>query len=567
MRFFVPLQLLIVLYACNSGPVADTVLINGKIVTVDSNFTIARAIAIKDGKIIGIGTDDIVLKYAGNNTKKIDLNGRTVIPGLIDAHAHPVTASQSEITAGIPDVHTIKELLSWISNQARDKKAGEWIIHPKFFITRMLDMRQLSLRELDSVAPNHPVFLNGSFGGMINTKAIVVSGLTDSKEKGMLRSPETGRLSGLIHSSIFPLLAIPASQPFTENEKVKALQELFHRYNKIGITSIISGGGDTSEYALYTKLHNRDSLTVRIFHNYLFSFGPGFSEEDVNRSLAGIGKTGDGDDMLRVGAFKLMIDGGVLTGTAYLREGWGPKAKKIYGINDPHYRGNIFYTESDLLKLISIALNKGWKFSAHVTGGGAVDTLLSALEKINDSTDLSQKRFSVIHGNFFNAAAIEKMVKIKIYADMQPAWYLKDADLLNEVLGSERLGTFHPYRTMIDKGIVINGGSDHMVKLDANASINPYNPFLAMWSAVTRKTERGTVFNAEQAITREEALKMYTINNAYATFEEKIKGSLEVGKVGDLVVLSDDYLTCAEDTLKNIRSVLTMVNGKIVYSE
>jgi predicted amidohydrolase YtcJ len=560
--------LLLSLAACDTFPEADIILHHGKVITVDSNFSIAEAIALKDGKIVAVGTNDEIDAYTGARTEKIDLHNRAVVPGLIDAHAHPVSASQSEMKDEIPDVHTINQLLDWISSQTVIKKQGEWIIHPKFFITRMLDMRQLTLRELDSVAPNHPVFLDGSFGGMVNTKALQVSGLVNSTHKGILRSLETGKVSGFIHSSAFSLLKIPPLRPLTDDEAMRALKALFERYSQMGVTSICSGGGDTSEYNLYEKLLKKDSLHVRIFHNFLFSFQSGISDDEVNKTLDMLGKkTGDGDDMLKVGAFKLMLDGGVLTGTAYLREGWGAKAKNVYGINDPAYRGNIFYTENDLRNIITIALNRGWKFSTHVTGGGGVDTLLAALEKINATTSLKHKRFSIIHGNFFTNSALDKMAAMNIYADMQPAWYLKDADLLNEVLGSETIATFHPYRSMIGKGIVINGGSDHMVKVDANTSINPFNPFLAIWSLVTRKTERGSLFNPEQAITREEALKIYTINNAMASFEEKTKGSLEPGKFADLAVLSNDILTCATDSIKSIHSVLTMVNGKMVYKE
>ena len=217
-----------------------------------------------------------------------------------------------------------------------------------------------------------------------------------------------------------------------------------------------------------------------------------------------------------------------------------------------------------MIKLITVADEAGWKFTAHVTGGGGVDTLLAAYETVNQSRPINKKRFSIIHGNFYTPDAIRKMAALGIYADMQPAWYYKDTDLLYEVLGKDRIKTFHPYRSLMEAGIMINAGSDHMVKLDPNTSINPYNPFLAMWSVITRKTDRGTVFNPEEAISRKQALEMYTINNAYASFEENLKGSIEAGKLADLVVLSDDMLTCPDDAIREITALITIINGKIV---
>ena len=158
------------------------------------------------------------------------------------------------------------------------------------------------------------------------------------------------------------------------------------------------------------------------------------------------------------------------------------------------------------------------------------------------------------------------MSELGVYADMQPAWFYKDADAMKYILGEERIQTFHPYRSLFAAGVMVNGGSDHMVKWDANTSVNPYNPFLAMWTMITRTTERGTVIVPEEAITREQALRMYTINNAYASKEESIKGSIEPGKLADMTVLSDDLLTCPVDHIKSIRSELTIVGGKIVYS-
>jgi hypothetical protein len=352
----------------------------------------------------------------------------------------------------------------------------------------------------------------------------------------------------------------------THDQKVKALRLLLEEYNRVGFTSVVSGGGPLEELKLFERLREDGELAVRVFHNVRLPVDANQSLEDVSETIKKLGiKTGDGDDWVKVGAFKVILDGGMLTGTAFLHEGWGSNAKDLYGISDPAYRGELMYSKEQLVKLITAAANNGWKFTAHVTGGGGVDTLLAAYETVHSSIAISDRRFSIIHGNFFTADAISMMSELGVYADMQPAWYYKDADLLAHVLGPKRMNTFHPYRSLMDAGVTINGGSDHMVKVDPDLSINPYNPFTAMWSLVTRKTEKGNIYNAREAISREDALRMYTINNAYASFEESVKGSIEKGKFADLVVLSDDLLTCPEDSIRTIRPVLTMVNGKTVY--
>ena len=560
---------LILILGCSSNKEkAVIILYNGKIITIDKKFSLAEAVAIRNGKFLAVGTNKNILKFQGDSTQIIDLKGHAVIPGLIEGHAHPITASQSEYFEKIPDVNTIKELLQWISNEAKIKKKGEWIIHPKFFITRLKDMRQLNKGELDSVAPDNPVFLNGSFGGMVNSKALALSGMDKLNHEGILRYEKTGKPTGIIKESVFRLLAIKNENKLSEREQLEALKNLFQLYNEVGITSVCSGGGSVEELEMFEKLMNIGGLTVRIFQNIIFQFDRNESTSKICETLKRIGyKTGDGNEWVKVGALKVIIDGGMLTGTAFLREGWGKTAKEIYGITDPEYRGELFYSKDELIRIIRAAYEAGWKFTAHVTGGGGVDTLLSAYEAVNYSKPISEKRFSIIHGNFYTPGAIRKMAAMGIYADMQPAWYYKDADLLNKVLGKDRMKTFHPYHTMMEAGIMVNGGSDHMVKLDPNTSINPYNPFLAMWSLITRKTDRGTVFNPEEAISREQALKIYTINNAYASFEENIKGSIESGKVADLAVLSDDILTCPEDSIREIRSLLTIVNGQTVFDK
>ncbi len=191
----------------NAGNYPDLILFNGKIITVDKNFSIAQAAAIQGDRIRAVGTNREIEKLAGSSTKKIDLKGKTVIPGLMDNHVHPEGASVSELSGEIPVVHSVGELLDWIKGKAGTKKPGEWIIHPKLFPTRLKEMRQPSKEELDMIAPENPVFLNGSHGGMVNSAAIRVSNLTkDTKHPGVLKEPDTGEPSGFLQRSAFRLL-------------------------------------------------------------------------------------------------------------------------------------------------------------------------------------------------------------------------------------------------------------------------------------------------------------------------------------------------------------------------
>lgn len=558
---------ILMIVACTPDqPHADLILTNGRIITVDSSFSMAEAVAIKDGRILKVGDKHSMLALAGDSTEVVDLQGRTVIPGLNEGHAHPIASSQSEFVEPIPDVHTIDDVMTWVRDQAELKNDGEWIIHPKFFITRLVDMRQITRKDLDAAAPDNPVFLNGSYGGVVNTKALKLSNMMNVKHSGVLRDERSRQPTGIIRRSAFSLLALPKPESISALEKLELLREQFRRYNSIGITSVCSGGGTPEELQLFEELRDKGQLTVRVFHNIRVPFDLKGSEEQMKQSLKSLGmKTGDGDQWVKVGALKVVLDGGMLTGTAFLHEGWGAGARELYGIDDPDYRGELFISREELTAIAGAANDLGWKFTAHVTGGAGVDTLLAAYADVNRVKPIADARFSVIHGNFFTGEAIGRMAALGVYADMQPAWFFKDTDLLHHVLGSERIKTFHPYHSLVRAGVRVNGGSDHMVKLDPDHAINPYNPFVAMWSVVTRKTDRGTVFNPEQAVSREDALRMYTINNAYASFEEDVKGSIEEGKFADLVVLSGDILTCPEDDIRKIRPLLTIVDGKIVY--
>jgi predicted amidohydrolase YtcJ len=555
-------------HSCKSMKYSDLILLNGKIITVNKEFTIGEGVAIADNKIIAVGTTSEMRKLSGLKTRVIDLHGKCVIPGLIDSHLHPESASVSELEEEIPDVHNMDQLLTWIKDQTNVKERGEWIIHPKLFPTRLKEMRQPTLSELDSVSPYHPVFLNGTYGGMINSKAMIQSGITaGTVHPGILKDIKTGLPTGLIRSSAFELLKIPEQKILSYKEREDVLCAMLKRYNQYGFTSLLSGGGDPESLKMYRDMADKKILSARICQNMLLPAGGKITKEMVTEKVKQYtGITGDGDEWVRTGSLKVILDGGILTGTAYMKEPWGTKAGNIFGIEDPDYRGNVNYTRDELKDIVSVANEFNWSFTAHATGEASVDLLLDVYDEVNRQKSIKEKRFSIIHGNFYSTDAIKKMVELGVYANMQPAWFYKDAEAMESILGSEKIRIFHPYRTMIDAGVMINGGSDHMVKWDANASINPYNPFLAIWTMVTRETERGSVIMPSEEISREEAIKAYTINNAFATFEESIKGSIEPGKLADMAVLSDDILTCPVDNIKEIKSLMTILDGKIIYS-
>ena len=216
------------------------------------------------------------------------------------------------------------------------------------------------------------------------------------------------------------------------------------------------------------------------------------------------------------------------------------------------YRGVLRVPLEKIAAIVELAAERGWQMTAHTTGGGSTDALLTAYETVNRKHPLKDRRFTMTHANFPNGEAIRRAKALGVVLDMQPAWHHYDGPALSQVLGPERMAFFHPYKSLFDAGIVVAGGSDHMVKFDSREAINPYNPFFGMWMAVTRRAADGAVYNPEQKITREQALSMWTLNAAYLSFDEDVKGSLEPGKYADFVVIDRDILTCPEDEIRAI---------------
>src|SRR5262249_49411228 len=257
-------------------------------------------------------------------------------------------------------------------------------------------------------------------------------------------------------------------------------------------------------------------------------------------------------------------DGGMTIGTAYQRSPYGPFGRQLYGHANPDDRGLLFIARDKLAAIMRAAPARGWEVTAHDQGRGAIGAMLGALAAAHPRRPIAPSRSHLMHASFQSPEAIARCKKMGILIDAQSPWLYHDGEALEKVFGSEGMRLFYPMRSYLDAGLIVAGGSDHMIGYDKNSAVNPYNPFLQMWIAVARKTDHGAEIHPEQKITREEALKTHTIWAAYMQFADQERGSIEKGKLADLVVIDRDYLTCPEEEIKVIEPVMVILDGKVV---
>jgi len=570
----------------------EWVLHSGKVVTVDPQFLIVEALAVREGRIVAVGSDEAVRRLAGSQTRQMDLAGATGLPGLIDPHVHPVAAALHEFDHPIPEMDTIADVLAYIAGRAAIVPAGEWITLRQVFITRLRDQRYPTRRELDQAAPRHPVMFATGPDAALNSLALQESGLTrdsqipDGGPGQIEKDPQTGELTGILRSCT--RLAKPRGGGKSANsaEQRDRLKQLLADYNRVGLTSITDKDASESEYALFRELHQAGELTCRVYiHASVDAQQP---VEELARQFARIANDPghQWDPWLWRRGVKCYLDGGMLTGSAYLRQPWGKS--QIYSISDPEYRGLRYIDPEKLVELVRLSVQHDLQFTAHSVGDGAVHALLDAYRTVNDElrdrgaalpgdsrpgagpeyskAPIAGCRFSLTHANFQSREAVAQMRELGVVCDLQPAWLWLDGATLRAQFGDNRLEYFQPYRSLFEAGVTVGGGSDHMQKIGSLRSVNPYNPFLGMWITLARQPRRGGApLHPEQKLTRPEAIRLYTIQNARLTFEERLKGSLETGKFADFIILDRDILTCPEEQIAEIQVRQTWVGGKRVW--
>lgn len=566
-RFSLYLTLLFCGEVAFSAETADLVLFNGNVLTVDSEDRVAEAIAIRGDRVLAVGTNAEIKDLVGAGTRQIDLAGNSVVPGLIETHCHSLYAARASLgTTPYEDYADIGEMQIVIGKIAKILPKREWLKVPRVEITRLTERRHPTTAELDAACSTHPVVFTASRKSALNSMALEILGFIDGngpESIEVVRDSE-GNVR-LVGDGSSELLAMHMIQPEPrEAEMLEALRKVHGIYNSVGITSIFERAADRSVWNLFSKLRSDDELTVRTSMTFRKQMN---TAEKVRQFVASLRlNPREGDDWLRAGPLKITVDGGIHWGNTLLSEPFGSNRNTFYALpDDPNYRGDINYTVDEMAEVFAEVHRLGWQMGCHVTGDEGAVRVLDALEQSSSEIPVSGKRFNLIHAYFSSPSIIERASKLGLCVDTQAYTYFKDADFISKIYGPDWAERFISLGDWFHGGVPVSPNSDHMVGLDPNRSMNSFNPFLMLYVAVSRKDQFGNVYGEHQRLTRLEALRTLTMHGAWQSFDEKQKGSLEPGKLADLVILDRDYLTCSEDDIRNILPLETIVGGKTVF--
>jgi predicted amidohydrolase YtcJ len=523
----------------------DTILVNGHVITVDARFSIAEAVAISGGTFSAVGTNAAIRKLAGPKTATIDLHGQTVIPGLADGHLHDAGGGPG---VDLSAARSLPDILAAVAARVKQSRPGDVIVSNGDWHEAQLNEHRLPYRaDLDTVSPANPVVLvRGGHEYILNSAALRkwnITTATAQQPGGRITRDARGELNGELIDRAKALVQLPPAPPLT----IETLIEQHKKLNAAGLTSIRYPGASIEQYRLLEEMKRRGLLTIRV--NQLMRVGAD-SAETMRAAVAALHvKPDEGDEWLRVGGMKLGVDGGFEGG--WMRqpyvEPWG-EGGTFYGVNT--------MKQAPYTAVVKELNSLGWRVATHAVGDAAIDEVIAAYEAADAEKSIAGKRWALEHGFIAQPDQIARLKKLDVVISAQDHLYLAGPSLVN-YWGPVRAARTTPMRAFLDAGFVVAGGTD--------SAVVPYPPLWVIYHFVTRDTISGGVLGVDQKITRREALQVETINNAYLTFEERRKGSIEPGKLADLVVLPEDILTVTEKHIEQMHVSLTMVGGAVVY--
>jgi len=513
---------------------ADTVLINADVITMNKQIPQAQAVAIQSGRIVKVASNEKIKPLISSNTKVIDLNGKTVVPGFIDAHAHMMTLGQPFQWLELRGASSVEEIQRKLRARVTQTEKGKWIQGRGWDQELLREKRYPNRWDLDKVSPNNPVILNRVCGhiGVANSRALKIAEINretvTSWGELVDRDPETGEPTGVLREGAND--AVWNLPKLDEKEQLEVCRKACLEAVRAGLTSVHWFAYKPDEIEALKKLRQKGLLPLRIYSVVLWEN----LDEYRRKSL--------GDDFLKLRCLKVLTDGSLGARTAALKEPYA---------DDPSTRGILNHSFEELKTMIRKADDAGFQIAVHAIGDLAVADTLRAFREALGEKAVRKHRHRIEHVSVLSPSLIRKIKASGLLVCVQPHFLVTDF-WVESRLGLQRARWTYAFRSLFRSGMLVAASSD--------APVEPLSPLLGIWAAVVRQSF------PEERITVEEGLQAYTLNAAYLSFEEKVKGSIEVGKFADFTVLSQNPLKVRPEEIKDIKVAMTIVDGRIVYS-
>ncbi len=539
-------------------PAPDHVLVNARVHTLDPADSIVEAVAVAGGRVAAVGTSAEMRQLASAGTAVEDLDGAAVVPGLIDAHNHLLATGIMLGQVQLYDCRSLGEVLDRVAAEVAETPAGGWIVGRGWDESLLAEGRHPTRHDLDRVAPGHPVVLHRVWNKLTcNSAALSAAGIgrerpdppADVLYAGSFERDERGEPTGLFRDRAKDLITDHLPAP-TEDELVAAIATACRAYNRVGLTGVADPGLYPDQIRAYQRTRREGALTIRTdLLLAAWGFGPPEDEVGLEERFRALGVTGGfGDDLLRLEGIKLMPDGGISDRTARMSEPY---------LDEPENRGTWVVEPGRLVERIRWVHDLGWPMDIHTCGDEAQATVVRAYAAAQEAAPKPWLRHRVHHAYFPTPETLRLMAEHRIPALVSSPFLANLGEGFVNSLGEARAARAMPMRTYLDAGVPLAGSSD--------SSITDFNPWVGIHAAVARRTVAGRELGPNERLTPAEALRSYTRGGAYATGLEGIKGSLEPGKLADLVVLDRDPLAIDAEELREVRPVATMLGGEWVY--